>query len=53
MQRFERPRIVEELVAVELPQPRARNIRTSTDYIEMCEAVSEWLGDAMAADQPR
>jgi NitT/TauT family transport system ATP-binding protein len=42
-------RIVAEL-AVELPQPRERELRTSPRYVALCASVSGYLAQAMAAD---
>jgi NitT/TauT family transport system ATP-binding protein len=48
-----RPGRIADDIPVTLPQPRERSIRTSTDYISMCEAVSGSLTEAMAADERR
>jgi NitT/TauT family transport system ATP-binding protein len=44
-------RIVADL-AVDLPQPRERTLRTSPDYNAICAAVSAQLSRAMAAAAP-
>ncbi len=44
-------RIVAEL-AVDLPQPRGRGLRTTPAYAAQCAAVSKHLGQAMAGERP-
>ncbi len=48
-----RPGRIAADLAVELPQPRERSLRTASGYAAICAAVSAHLSRAMSAAEPR